>query len=174
MIRARAPRMAVLAATAFLFASSGCGRHDEPATTTGQPQAVQPADTVHIDVGEGTTPQDAVALIRAYYQAINNNRFQDAYQMWEGKGAASGKPYLAFLNGYAQADRFDVKPGQPGAVVVSGTTQMIAVPVEVMATRSNKTDRYGGTITLRRSMERNAAADLRRWHIFKLDLKPAA
>ena len=166
------PARALLVAA--LFAASGCGRHDTPATTTGQPQAVQPADTAHIDLGEGATPQDAVALVRAYSQAINSNRFQDAYQMWEGKGAASGKPYLAFLNGYAQTDRFDVKPGQPGAVVVSGTTQTIAVPVEVTAMLPHKTDHYGGTFTLRRSVERNAAADLMRWHIYKADLKPAA
>jgi hypothetical protein len=156
-----------------LLAASGCQRHDTPAATP-QPQASLPADTAHIDLGSSTTPQDAVALIRAYYQAINRNRFQDAYQMWEGKGAASGKSYIAFLNGYAQTDRIDVKPGTPGAVVVSGTTQTIAIPVEVTSTLPNKTERYGGTITLRRSLERNAAADLRRWHIYKADLKPAA
>ena len=172
MARVRALRMAVLAASVFL-ATSGCGRHDTPGTTS-QQQAVQPADTVHIDLGDGTTPQDAVALIRAYYQAINRNRFQDAYEMWEGKGAASGKSYITFLNEHAQPVRFDASPGPPGAVVVSGTTQMITVPVQIAATLTQKTDRYGGTITLRRSMERSAAADLRRWHIYKTDLKPPA
>jgi hypothetical protein len=157
-----------------VLAASGCQRHEAPATTA-QPLAQTQADTVHIDLGTGTTPQDAVALIREYYQAINRNRFQDAYQMWEGHGAASGKSLLAFLNSYAQPVRFDVRPGPPAAPVVSGTTQMISVPVEVTATLlPHKIEQYGGTITLRRSMERNAAADLKRWHIYKADLKPAA
>jgi hypothetical protein len=167
VIRARALLVAAI------LAASGCQRHDTSATT-GRSQAPAPPDTARIDLGNGTTPQDAVALVRAYYQAINRNRFPEAYEMWEGKGAATGKSLIAFLNGYAQTDRIDVTPGPPGAVVASGTTEMIAVPVEVTSTRSHATARYGGTITLRRSKQRNAAANLARWHIYKADLKPAA
>jgi len=119
------------------------------------------------------TQEGAVAVIQSHYKAINEERYQDAYADWESEGKASGKSFLAFLNGYAQMDKVDVTTGTPGPIEGAAGSRSIIVPVEVTAHRQNGgQDRFTGTYTLRYNVVEGAKSKQRRWQLYSSKLDP--
>ncbi|HYJ34020.1 MAG TPA: hypothetical protein VE326_12485 [Candidatus Binatia bacterium] len=132
------------------------------------------------DLGENDpafAPERAVAVVRAYYDAINAGRFQNAYRMWESDGAASGKSMIEFLNGYAQTKSVDATIGTPGPMGAAAGSRYVDVPVHLVATTvKGAREAFSGTITLRRSVVDGATAKQRTWQIYSAKIKkePAA
>jgi hypothetical protein len=118
------------------------------------------------------TPEAAVEVIRSHYQAINDKRFQDAYNNWEGKGKASGKTFVAFLNGYAQTDKAQVTTGTPSRIEGAAGSRFITVPVRITSRmHSGAEEEYAGAYTLRFSVVEGAKPEQRSWHIYSAKIE---
>lgn len=129
------------------------------------------------DTGEDDSPERVTAVVRAYYDAINAGRFQNAYRMWEADGAASGKSMIEFLNGYAQTKSVEATIGTPGPMGAAAGSRYVDVPVHLVATTvTGAREAFSGTITLRRSVVDGATPKQRTWQIYSAKLKkePAA
>jgi hypothetical protein len=119
------------------------------------------------------TPEAAVEVIRSHYRAINDRRFKEAYDNWEGKGKASGKTFVAFLNGYAQTDKVEVTPGPPSRIEGAAGSRFIMVPVRIVSRKHDGTEEeFAGTYTLRFSVVEGAKPEQRSWHIYSAKIEP--
>lgn len=119
----------------------------------------------------------AAAVVRAYYDAINAKRYQDAYRMWEAEGSASGHSMIEFLNGYAQTKSVEASVGTPGPIGAAAGSRYVDVPVHLVVTSTRGTrESFSGTITLRRSVVDGASPKQRTWQIYaaKITKEPAA
>lgn len=115
---------------------------------------------------EEPSPAVAVDVIRAYYRAIDEQRYRDAYQLWGSDGEASGKSFDAFRSGFTETVSVEVTPGTPGPMEGAAGSRYIDVPVRVAATlRDGTTQSFTGTYTLRRAVVDGATAAQRAWHI---------
>jgi len=113
------------------------------------------------------TPDRAVAVVRAYYDAVTARRYQEAYKMWEADGAASGQSLIEFLNSYAQFRTLQANIGAPGPMGAAAGSRYVEVPVQLQTVnRRGTAATYSGTITLRRSVVDGATAKQRTWQIY--------
>jgi hypothetical protein len=113
------------------------------------------------------TPEAAVEVIRSHYKAINDRRYQEAYDDWEGQGKASGKTFVAFLNGYAQTDKVQVMPGTPSRIEGAAGSRFITIPVRITSRKHDGSEeQFAGTYTLRFSVVEGAKPEQRSWHIY--------
>lgn len=136
------------------------------------PAAVAP-DAAPIDAtATEPTPEDAVALIRDYYAAINGKNFDHAYTLWSDGGRASGQDPQQFANGFAQTAGVSVEVMPPGRVDAGAGQRYVEVPVAITATQRDGSQRkYIGGYTLRRAVVDGASAEQRAWHIASADIR---
>lgn len=124
------------------------------------------------DPADGPGPQEAAAVIRAYYGAINDGSPAAAYRLWSNDGRASGQSPQQFADGFAQTAGVSIEIMQPGRIDAATGARYIEVPVAVAATqRDGSIRRYVGAYTLRRSVVDGASADQRDWRITSADLR---
>lgn len=117
-------------------------------------------------------PTEAVALVRAYYEAINAGDFSRALSLWSDGGQASGQSRQQFIDGFAstQAVSVDIQP--PGRVDAAAGSRYIEVPVILSATQADGSVRnYVGAYTLRRAVVDGATAEQRAWRIASADIR---
>lgn len=118
------------------------------------------------------TPEDAVAVVRDYYAAINARRYDRAHALWSDGGRASGQDPQQFANGFAQTAGVSVELAPPGRVDAGAGQRHIEVPVSIVATqRDGSQRRYVGAYTLRRSVVDGASAEQRAWRIASADIR---
>jgi hypothetical protein len=95
------------------------------------------------DVGE------PLALLRAYYTAINARAFGQAYTYWSNNGAASQETFAQFSQGFASTDRVTIELGQPQTQGAAGSSYA-DTPVVIMATQTDGSQQaFCGSYTLR-------------------------
>jgi hypothetical protein len=93
---------------------------------------------------------DALLVLQAYYQAIDDANYPRAYAYWENNGQASQQPYAAFVQGFAETDKVALTMGQAQANGAAGSAYT-EVPVVVIAQqRDGSRQSFCGTYTLRR------------------------
>jgi hypothetical protein len=115
----------------------------------------------------GTDETAAPEVLRAYYGAITDRRFRDAYRLWASEGAASGKTFEQFEAGFANTAAVDVEVGSPGPMGAAAGSRYIEVPVRISARlRDGARQEFTGTYTLRRSVVDGATPDQRSWRIY--------
>ena len=120
------------------------------------------------------TPEDAVAVIRNYYEAINSGDFNRAYALWSDEGRASGKSPQQFAAGFADTTGVSVEMQAPGNVDAAAGSRYIEVPVTITAThRDGSQHRFTGKYVLRRAMVDGATPEQRQWRIASADLGEA-
>ncbi len=135
----------------------------------GDPNA--PADTAATE----PTPQDAVAVIREYYAAINRRDFAQAYALWSDGGRSSNQTPEQFAAGFADTTGVSVEIMAPGRVDAAAGSRYIEVPVALTATHADgRQQRFVGAYTLRRAMVDGATAEQRAWRIGTADLREVA
>lgn len=118
------------------------------------------------------TPQDAVAVLRDYYGAINAGDFARSYALWADGGRASGQSPQQFAEGFAQTRGVSVQIGEPGAMGAAAGSRFIEVPVTLDATqRDGSTHHYTGSFTLRRAVVDGATDEQRAWRIASASLR---
>lgn len=121
------------------------------------------------------TVDDAVAVLRDYYAAIDAGHYQAAYALWSGAGAASGRTWGQFGNGFADTASVEAAIGAPGRVDAAAGSRYVEVPVTVTATqRDGSIHHYAGTYVLRRAVVDGASADQRSWRIASADIREVA
>lgn len=118
------------------------------------------------------TPEDALAVVRDYYAAINARRYDQAYAFWAGDGSSSRQTSQQFANGFANTVSVAVEIQPPGEVDAAAGSRYIEIPVAISATRSDgSVHKYVGAYTLRRAMVDGATEAQRAWHLASADLR---
>lgn len=147
---------------------------DNPETglPTGE-EAAAAADAAAMEPGDReASQQDAVAVIRDYYAAINAQDHDRAHRLWADEGRSSGQSPAQFAGGFADVAGISVELASPGLVRASAREQSITVPVAVTTSRRDgSVRRYDGTYTLRRSLDPAATPGQRAWRIGSADLR---
>lgn len=133
------------------------------------------AATATTDAATEPTAQDAVAVIRDYYAAINRRDFAHAHALWSDGGRASGQDVQQFGDGFADTQGVSVEILAPGAVDAAAGSRYIEVPVALTATHTDgRQQRFVGAYTLRRAVVDGATAEQRAWRIGTADLREVA
>ena len=159
------------------------------ATSTSEADAVAGDVAVDADntpVGEsGTAPgaagvapasaepgvQDAAAVIRDYYAAIEQHDYAHAWSLWSDGGRSSGQTAQQFADGFANTAHVVVQTGAPGRLDAAAGSRYIEVPVTIdAAQRDGSVRRYAGSYTLRRAVVDGATAEQRAWRIASANL----
>lgn len=117
------------------------------------------------------TTEDAVAVVRDYYGAINSGDFGRAYALWSDGGRASGQSPQQFASGFADTTGVSVEMQAPGEVDAAAGSRYIEIPVTITAThRDGSQHRYSGKYVLRRAVVDGATEEQRAWRIASADL----
>jgi hypothetical protein len=118
------------------------------------------------------TPDEAVAVVQAYYAAIDARQYARAHGLWSGGGSASGQSPEQFASGFSDTTGVVVEAGAPGRVEAAAGSRFVQVPVAVRATRADgSVHRYAGNYTLRRAVVDGASAEQRAWRIASADIR---
>lgn len=124
-----------------------------------------------VDTGGEPTSEDALAVIRDYYAAINSGDFPRAHGLWSDGGRASGKSPQQFAAGFAETTGVSVEMQAPSEVDAAAGSRYIEVPVAITAThRDGSQRRYSGKYVLRRAVVDGATDEQRAWRITSADL----
>lgn len=117
-------------------------------------------------------PEEAAAVIRTYYAAINALDYARAYALWSDGGRASGQSPEAFAAGFGQTSVVMVDIGAPGPVEAAAGSRFVEVPVALRAQQSDGSiRRFEGRYVLRRAMVDGASDAQRSWRIASADLR---
>ncbi|UNK50677.1 hypothetical protein MNR01_06630 [Lysobacter sp. S4-A87] len=118
------------------------------------------------------TAQDAMAVVRDYYAAINSRAYDRAYSLWSDGGRASGQSPQQFADGFRDTSGVSVEILAPGAVDAAAGSRFVEVPVALTATAADGSQRkFVGAYTLRRAVVDGATAEQRAWRIGSADLR---
>lgn len=118
------------------------------------------------------TPEDALAVVRDYYDSINSRSYARAYSLWSDNGRSSGQSPQQFADGFADTASVAVEVQAPGRVDAAAGSRYIEVPVALSATQNDGSVRkYVGAYTLRRAVVDGASAEQRAWRIGTADLR---
>ena len=130
------------------------------------------ADVPGADVAGEPAPDDAVAVIRDYYAAINRGDFSKAYALWSDDGRASGQSPQQFAAGFAETTGVSVEVMPPGRVDAAAGSRFVEVPVAITATQRDGSQRkYVGAYVLRRAVADGATPEQRAWRIGSADIR---
>ncbi len=121
------------------------------------------------------SPEEAAAVVRTYYAALNALDYGRAYALWSDGGRSSGQSPEQFAAGFAQTSTAMVDIGTPGAVGAAAGSRFIEVPVSVRAQQADGSfRRYEGRYVLRRAVVDGASDAQRAWRIASADLSEVA
>jgi hypothetical protein len=152
-----------------LLTLAACGRSREPERA---PEPSPAATGANAEPDMATDLARATAVVRDYYAAIDARRYRDAYVLWASGGAASGKSFEAFRDGFTQTDSVAVSLGAPGPIEGAAGSRYLDVPVEIAALQTDGTrQRFAGTYTLRRSVVDGATPEQRSWRIHSAQIR---
>jgi hypothetical protein len=94
---------------------------------------------------------DALRVLQAYYQAIDEANYPRAYTYWESNGTASQQSYTVFVQGFAGTDSVTLATGQARTDAAAGSVYT-EVPVVVFPQqRDGSRQSFCGTYRLRRA-----------------------
>lgn len=163
---------------------------DVPVDEYGNPLPLPPVDgAVDAVIDDGTMPvnpetgdspiapeeptvQDAIAVVRDYYGAINSRAYARAFALWSDGGRASGQSPQQFADGFAETTGVSVEIMAPGRIDAAAGSRFVEVPLALTATRGDGTQRkYVGAYTLRRTVVEGASAEQRAWRIASADIR---
>ncbi len=138
----------------------------------GTAATVADAGGAEAPAAEEPTPQDAVAVVRDYYAAINSRNFNSAYALWSDNGRASGQSPQQFASGFDNTSGVSVEIMAPSRVEAAAGSRFVEVPVAFAATgQDGRERRFVGAYTLRRAVVDGATAEQRAWRIASADLR---
>jgi hypothetical protein len=121
------------------------------------------------------TPEDALAVIRDYYGAINSGDFGRAHALWFDGGRASGQSLHQFAAGFAETTGVSVEMQAPSEIDAAAGSRYVEVPVTITAThRDGSQHRHTGKFVLRRAVVDGATAEQRAWRIASAELGETA
>lgn len=117
-------------------------------------------------------PDEAVDLVRRYYQAIGERRFESAHALWAGQGRASGQSLDQFARGFANTASVSMDLMAPPRVSGAPGNESVEVPVAIESTqRDGSVRRLVGVYSLRRADPAGTDAGAPEWRIAAADLR---
>jgi hypothetical protein len=138
-----------------------------------QPEAEPTLAPTDNATGAQDATDDAANVVRAYYRAINERRYGDAYRLWASGGTASGKSLEVFRDGFASTASVDVVLGTPGSIEGAAGSRYVEIPVRITAVAADGARQaFVGTYTLRRSVVDGATPEQRAWRIHSAKIRP--
>jgi hypothetical protein len=128
-------------------------------------------ETTGVDVAAAEpTAEDAVALVRNYYAAIEARDYDRAYLLW-ADGANRQTPEQ-FAAGFANTAHVAATIDTPGRMEAAAGSRYIEVPVAIESTQQDgSVRRYVGAYTLRRAVVDGATPEQRQWRIASADIR---
>ena len=154
----RSLRILVLATTLI---SLGC-RHAEPPGS--RPRAAATPAPTDTTTAAPDSAGDPASVIRDYYRAIDERRYDDAYHLWASGGAASGRSLERFRDGFTHTASVDVVVGTPGPVEGAAGSRFVEIPAHIAAVATDGgRQAYVGSYVLRRSVVDGATPEQREW-----------
>ena len=163
-------RCPLVVALAVLVLACGCQRSRPPLPRPGAGATTAPTDTPTWAQDSSDEPAN---VVRAYYRAINERRYGDAYRLWESGGAASGKSLEVFRDGFARTASVNVVLGTPGPIDGAAGSRYVDIPVRIAAVATDGgRQAFIGTYTLRRSVVDGATPEQRAWRIYSAKVRP--
>lgn len=119
--------------------------------------------------------QGAANVVQIYYASIEGGKYAAARALWGNGGADSKQTPAAFAAGFAKYKEYHANIGGPGDIEGAAGSRYVSVPVQIYARlKDGRPDYQTGTIALRRTEVDGATPEQRKWHIYTIDLKPAA
>jgi hypothetical protein len=94
---------------------------------------------------------DALRVLQAYYQAIDEGNYPRAYTYWENNGTASQQSYTVFVQGFTTTDRVTLVTGQAQTNAAAGSVDTEAPVVVFAQQRDGKVQSFCGNYRLRRA-----------------------
>ncbi|HEY9727257.1 MAG TPA: hypothetical protein V6D50_12480 [Chroococcales cyanobacterium] len=131
-----------------------------------------PVSLAQSAVGAEPLGQQAVQVIRNYYNAIARRDYKQAYLAWDRDGAASQQSFQQFKQGFANTASVAVEVGEPGKLDGAAGSVYIKIPVTVTAITRNRTrQRFRGSYVLRRVNDvPGSTPEQRRWHLYSANI----
>jgi hypothetical protein len=128
-------------------------------------------ETTGVDVPAAEpTAEDAVALVRNYYAAIESRDYDRAYVMW-ADGANRQTPEQ-FAAGFATTAHVAATIDAPGRMEAAAGSRYIEIPVAIeSAQQDGSVRRYVGAYSLRRAVVDGATPEQRQWRIASADIR---
>ena len=122
--------------------------------------------------GDEPSADEAVAVVRDYYAAINERQYAHAYALWSDGGRSSGQGLQQFADGFADTVGVSVQIDAPSRIDAAAGSRYIEVPVAITATRPDGGEQhYVGIYTLHRAVADGASPAQRQWQIHSADLR---
>jgi hypothetical protein len=183
-------RIPTLIAASLLLASCGPKANEaappapEPAPATAPVQAPAPAPATPTPAqpappaaetptpADEVTPEAAAEVAREYFALLGAKQYAMALALW-GSNAPSKDDLARQRDKYAT---YEAAVGKPGQQEGAAGSSYIEIPVKVAATlKSGAAEKLAGTVVLRRVNDvPGSTTEQRHWHIYSVDLKPAA
>jgi len=145
-----------------------------PATTRRPDNtAASPTPTLSPLPPDAAGVQAAIDVVHEYYNAINARDYRKAYELWSGKGQASGQTFEQFRDGFAHTASVEIDTsGEPGDLEGAAGSQYVRIPLLIKAkTRDGKEQNFWGEYVLRRSMVDGATPEQRIWRLYSAEIK---
>ncbi|MFP7722026.1 hypothetical protein [Lysobacter sp. A3-1-A15] len=150
--------------------SMGTGPADGMAGDPAGDAEAMSSRTVTASPGPGA--QQAVAVMRAYFDAINRGQHDVAHALWADDGRASGQSPAQFAGGLAGTSALAADIMEPGRIDRADGARYIEVPVAYSTTtRDGRQRRFVGAYTLRHAPEGSAGGAPGQWRIASADLQ---
>lgn len=166
---ARGRRLSVGAALGIALVAVACGAEGGGAAAA---DGARSADTTARSGGAGPAgAAAALAVVRAYYAAIDAGDYARAYRYWGDDGRNSHQTLEEFRQGFARTASVSVDAGPPGRIGAAAGSRYVTIPVRVHArTRSGGEQCFRGSYILRRAVVDGATAAQRRWSLYSAKL----
>jgi hypothetical protein len=119
-------------AVAFSFSPPDARSPSPPVSRLGGPSSA-PADATGQASPSTEDASLAANVLRDYYRAINERRYEDAYHLWASGGAASGQTLETFRDGFASTTSVEVTIGIPGPIEGAAGSRYVEIPVRIAA-----------------------------------------
>src|SRR5262249_42790810 len=94
---------------------------------------------------------DALRVMQAYEQAIDEGNYPRAYTYWESNGTASQQSHTVFVQGFASTDSVTLATGQARTDATVGSVYTELPVVGLGQQRGGKEQSVCGTYRLRRA-----------------------
>ena len=139
----------------------------------GEPTPISPTPTLSPLPPDAAGVQAAIDVVHEYYDAINARDYGKAYELWSGKGEASGQTFEEFRDGFAQTASVEIDTsGEPGDLEGAAGSQYVGIPALIKARmKDGKVENYWAEYVMRRSMVDGATPEQRQWRIYSAKVK---
>jgi hypothetical protein len=119
--------------------------------------------------------QGAAQAAQTYYALIGEGKFAEAWALWGDGGKASGLSQADFAKGLDRYASYNAQIGAPGEMEGAAGSSYVAVPVVIYGRLKTGAEVHEkGEMQLRRVNDVDGAtAEQRRWHIARIETRPA-